>query len=268
MCSGDEQVTASCLESFRYYTNTDDATDGFALPSFIRLAAQHITHESIIVRLAVVRSLTSLMSKPKYFRSAAADVDTLIKGVVSECKTTKIVKEVWGSETVETDVAENNRAAAFGCLTALIDHLEDKIMTNDCMELAAGGCCDKCIDVKITAVKIVRKLTATSSSLLSEFVSKLSADAITSMVAARKLRKADPASFPVFKSYVMQVRDVLNNFKETEPTHAVFVDLEAALDKQRAEFAKSKVPTTKAMTAWVDEFRGLAVAEEAAAGEQ
>ena len=55
----------------------------------------------------------------------------------------------------------------------------------------------------------------------------------------------------------MSLRDTLNAFKEAEPSHSVFGELEAGLDKQRKDWSASKVPATRELVFLVDEFRGM-----------
>ena len=145
-------------------------------------------------------------------------------------------------------------------LARLLEHLEDKVSVADCMKAAAQGCADAEVEAKVAALKIVSALAQTSSNLLSEYVISLKDTVLDTLKESRKIRKDDPSKFPVIKGFIMELRDILHSFKESEPAHAVHEELDVGLDKQRADWAKSKVPTTRQLVSLVDEFRGLEVA--------
>ena len=258
--SGDPLVVASTFESFRYYTNTDEATDDMVVPAFISLATASISHPELEPRRAVVSALSTLVPKPAYFRAAdAAAVETLVQAVLSECATTHVVEEQLGNEKIKTDYAAPNRAAAFVCLGRLLENLEDKVSVAECMKAAVTGCGDSDVEPKVAALSVVSSLAQTSSNLLSEYVGSLKDTVLASIKASRVIKKDDPSKFPVIKAFVMEIRDILQSFKESEPSHAVHEELEMGLDKQRADWAKSKVPATRLLVSLIDEFRGLAI---------
>jgi len=258
---GDALARSSVFGCLRYYTSSDDATDALVLPGAIAMVAKGVTDPEPEVRLNAVRATSCLLPKPKYFRVANDSmVNALLEGIMAETRYVNVVEEVMGNVTLKTDMGVDNREAAFLCLCIALEHLEDKVPTAAVMEAAAMGCGDKeGVVARNAALKIVQVVASNSTCMLSEHISGLKDAVLNAIKDSRTIRKESEADFVMIKGFIMALRDTLDNFKEAEPAHTVFGELEAGLDKQRALWAKSNVQATRELVALVDEFRGMSM---------